>query len=138
MYKWVIRRMIRANVRKLAAGDPGPLLSGYAANATLVFPGSSSWGGEHRGRAAIEAFLHRFLDAGLVGRTHEILVNGPPWRTLVCVRFTDEAHDADGTLVYSNRAVLFARIVWGRIVYQEDYEDTEKVAEFDRYLAGRG
>ena len=69
------------------------------------------------------------------GETDEILVNGPPWRTLVCVRFTDEARSPDGTLQYQNRAVLFARIVWGRIRYQDDYEDTEKVAAFDRYLA---
>lgn len=135
MYKWAVRRMIRANVRRLAAGDPGPLLAGYAENATLVFPGSSSWGGEHRGKPAIEKFLERFLDAGMRGEAHEILVNGPPWRTLVCVLFTNEGRSADGTLVYENRAVLFAQIVWGRIRYQEDYEDTEKVAAFDRYLA---
>lgn len=54
------------------------------------------------------------------GEAHEILVNGPPWRMLVCVLFTDEGRVADGTLVYSNRAVLFAKIVRGRIVYQEN------------------
>jgi ketosteroid isomerase-like protein len=137
VYKWAIRHMIRRNVRRLRAGDAGPLLAGYADDATLVFPGTSSWSGEHRGKPAIERFLRRFVEVGLRGETHEILVNGPPWRTTVCVRFTDEARAPDGSVVYANRAVFFGRIVWGRIVYQEDYEDTEKVAAFDEYLAER-
>jgi ketosteroid isomerase-like protein len=135
MYKMAVRWMIRRNVRKLAEGDSGPLLAGYADDAVLLFPGQSSWGGEHRGRTEIAAFLDRFLDAGLIGETHEILVNGPPWRTTVCVLFTDQAADETGKAIYENRAILFARVVWGKIIYQEDFEDTQKVAAFDEYLA---
>jgi ketosteroid isomerase-like protein len=129
--------MIRRNVKALSQGDISPLLSGYADDAVLVFPGQSSWGGEHRGKAAIEAFLRRFVDVGLKGEIHEILVNGPPWRTKVCVVFTDGAMDDTGSLIYENRAVLFGRVVWGKIVYQEDFEDTNKVAAFDAYLESR-
>ncbi len=136
MYKSAVRRMIRRNVEALRRGDPGPLLAGYADDAVLVFPGDSSWSGEHRGKRAIEAFLHRFLEVGIVGEVHDILVNGPPWRTTVCVLFSDRAVDRTGATVYENRAVLFGRIVWGRIVYHEDFEDTQKVEAFDRYLAG--
>ena len=39
---------------------------------------------------------------------------------------------ADGVSIYANRAVLMATIVWGKIRAQEDYEDTERVAAFDR------
>ncbi len=46
--------------------------------------------------------------------------------------------DPNGTVVDENRAVLFARVVWGKIVYQEDFEDTVKADQFDRYLATRG
>jgi len=137
MYKAAVRWVIRRNVRALRHGDPAPLLAGYAEDAVLVFPGQSSWSGEHRGKAAIEAFLRRFLEAGIVGETHDILVNGPPWRTTVCVLFSDCAVDASGTVVYENRAVLFGRMVWGKIVYHEDFEDTHKVEQFDRYLAQR-
>jgi ketosteroid isomerase-like protein len=134
MYKWAIRRQIRRNVAVLRAGDPAPLLAGYADDAVLVFPGVSSWGGEYRGKPAIEAFLRRFLDAGLVGETHDILVNGPPWNTRIAVLFTDAATGADGEVVYENRAVLWGRLRWGKIVYQEDFEDTQKVEAFDRVL----
>jgi ketosteroid isomerase-like protein len=127
--------MIRGNVRRLNAGDIGPLLRAYADDATLVYPGRHSWAGVHRGKDGIERFLRRFAGVGLHGETHEILVNGPPWNLTVCVRFTDEATAPDGTVVYANRAVLFGKIAWGKITYQEDYVDTQKVAEFDEYLA---
>ena len=108
MYKWAVRRQIRRNIEALGRGDLAPLLRGYADDAVLVFPGASTWGGEHRGKPAIEGFLHRFVAAGLSGRSEDILVNGPPWRTRIAVVFVDRASDADGTEVYANRAVLYA------------------------------
>jgi len=138
MYKWAVRWMIRRNVRALRQGDPGPLLAGYADDAVLVFPGNSSWGGEHRGKPAIEAFLRFYLRAGLVGDPQDIVVNGPPWRTTACMFMLVHATDASGTVVYENRAIVFARAVWGKIVYQEDFEDTHKAEAFDRYLTPRG
>jgi ketosteroid isomerase-like protein len=138
MYKWAVRHLIRRNIEAMRRGDCAPLLSGYADNAVLVFPGQSSWSGEHRGTPAIEAFLRRFLAAGLHGEAQEILVNGPPWRTRVCVVFTDRAEDAEGTVVYENRVVLFGRAAWGKVWYQEDFLDTHKVAAFDEYAAAHG
>jgi len=135
MYKFAVRWMIRRNVNALNRGDPRPLVDSYADDAVLVFPGSSSWSGEHRGKPAIEAFLRRFIDTGLTGQVQEVLVNGPPWRTRVCVLFSDRASDDAGNLVYENRAVLYGRIKWGKLVYQEDFEDTHKVEAFDQYLA---
>jgi ketosteroid isomerase-like protein len=137
MYKAAVRWMIRRNVAALARGDPGPLLAGYADDAVLVFPGQSSWSGEYRGKTAIESFLRRYLDDGIVGQAHDILVNGPPWRTTVCVLFTVEAKTPTGEVAYQNRAVLFARARWGKIVYQEDFEDTLRIDDFDRYLTNK-
>ncbi len=138
MYKWAVRRLIRRNVRALWRGDLVPLLSGYAHDATLVFPGSSSWAGEYRGKTEIGSFLSRFIEAGLVGDAREILVNGPPWMTKVCVLFEDRATDGVGHIVYSNRVILFCRVVWGRVVYQEDFLDTQRVEAFDEYLGRLG
>ena len=134
MYKWAVRRQIRRNIEALNRGDPAPLLQGYGEDAVLLFPGASSWGGEHRGKLAIERFLRRFVAAGLSGQAEDILVNGPPWRTRIAVVFTDRASDADGNEVYANRAVLYAVARWGRITRQEDFEDTQKVATFDAWL----
>jgi ketosteroid isomerase-like protein len=138
MYKWAVRRQIRSNIEALGRGDLAPLLRGYADDAVLVFPGASTWGGEHRGKAAIERFLGRFLAAGLSGRAEDILVNGPPWRTRIAVVFTDRASDADGNEIYANRAALYAVARWGRIIRQEDFEDTQKVETFDNWLHEHG
>ena len=48
--------------------------------------------------------------------------------------FTATARDDAGATVYDNRAVLFARARWGKITYQEDFEDTHKSEAFDQYL----
>ncbi len=134
MYKALIRSRIRRSVQALRDGDPGPLLAGFADDAVLVFPGTSTWAGEYRGKRSIEGFLRRFLDAGLVGEAHDIVVKGPPWRTTVCVLFVDRAADADGEVVYENRVMFLVRAVWGKVVYQEDFLDTQRVTAFDAYL----
>ena len=134
VFAWIVRLMIRRAVRQVNAGDVDAALRTYARDAVLVYPGRHSWAGEHLGRDAIERFLRRFVRVGIRGEAHEILVKGPPWNTTVCVRFTDEARASDGSVVYANRAILFGRVVWGKIVYQEDYVDTQAVAAFDDYL----
>ena len=55
-------------------------------------------------------------------------MGGPPWRSHVCIRFTDHAVGADGEPVYENAGVLFATMSWGKIRYGTVYEDTQKVA----------
>lgn len=134
MYKAAVRWMIRRNVRALRDGNPGPQIAMYADDAVLVFPGSNRWSGEYRGREAIAGFMRRFVADGLRGEPEDILVNGPPWRTRVAVVFPVTSTDDTGTVVYDNRAVLYAQARWGKITRQEDFEDTHKSEAFDRYL----
>ena len=134
MYRWIVQSMIRRAIRRLNAGDITPMLVSFADDATLVFPGSTSWSATYRGRQEIEGFLRRFVEAGLQLQAQEIVVKGPPWNTRVYLRFTDQATTADGTVLYANRGVIVARAAWGKISFQEDYLDTQKVAEFDRLL----
>jgi ketosteroid isomerase-like protein len=134
MLSWLAGIVLRRTIRRVNEGDIGPMLSSYADDAVLVFPGDSSWGGEHRGRDAIEAFLRRFVRVGLQFEAHEIVVSGWPWNAHLWVRFSDRARAPDGAVVYENHGVIYAKTRWGKIVYQEDFEDTEKVTQFDRYL----
>jgi ketosteroid isomerase-like protein len=133
-----VRALLERNVAALRRGDLGPLLSSYAPDARMVFPGKHSWGREYRGREEIESFLRRFVAARLEGEIADVVVQGPPWRTTLAAQFNDRARDPDGAIVYTNRALIFARIRWGRIVDEEVYEDTQKVADFDDHLAARG
>ena len=64
----------------------------------------------------------------------DILVNGPPWNIRVAVRAHVWAAAPDASDAYDNRAVLMMNTRWGRILRQEDYEDTQRAAAFDDYL----
>ena len=136
-YGWIVAMLIRRGVRRINAGDIGLMLDSFADDATLVFPGDHSWGGEYKGKAEIKKFLRRFVEVGIQLEPHEILVQGWPWKTTVLLRFTNEARDANGNVVYANRGAIFAQAAWGKIKRQEDYEDTQKVVAFDEYLASQ-
>ena len=145
MYKAIARRMIKRNIDRLNAGDYRPTLAMYADEATLAFPGDNSWatmfrphelGTEsrptHRGRTEIEAFLRRYTAQGIQMVVEDILVNGPPWNARAAVRCHDWIPGEPRP--YENRAVMWVRTRWGRIVEHEDYEDTERTAAFDAVL----
>ncbi|MEX2159320.1 MAG: nuclear transport factor 2 family protein [Dehalococcoidia bacterium] len=135
MFGWLAGVILRRSIARVNAGDVGPMLSGYAEDAVLVFPGENSWGGEHRGRAAIKTFLERFVRVGLQFEAHEVMVSGWPWRATMCVVFSDHAKDAKGAIVYENHGVIYCKTRWGKITFQEDFEDTDRVAAFDKWLA---
>jgi ketosteroid isomerase-like protein len=156
MYKATVRWMIRRNLRRLNQGDHGPALAMYADDATLAFPGDNSWSRQfrtpeasrapyatHRGRDELEAFMARYVADGIQLEVEDILVNGPPWKARAAVVAHDwvpgragrpGADGIDGHDRYQNRAVLYVRTRWGRIVAHEDFEDTERSAAFDRLL----
>lgn len=129
---------LRRDVRALNAGDIRPLLSSFAQDAVIHFnDGEHRWAGEHRGKAAIAAFLQSFVDAGLQGHVSELFVSGAPWRLTLIARFDDHAGDRAGEEIYRNRTLLLARTRRGRIVSQEDfYEDTQRIVELERRLSG--
>jgi hypothetical protein len=147
MYKATVRWMIRRNIRELNAGNYRPVLAMFRDDATLAFPGNNSWANQHRptekgrarfathrGRGEIEAFLQRYVDAGIQMFVEDILVNGPPWNARAAVRVHDWSEGEDGQDRYNNRAVLWVNSAWGKLSAQEDYEDTERAAAFDALL----
>jgi ketosteroid isomerase-like protein len=135
LYAWAVRYMFRRNIRRLKAGDIEPLFSSYADDVRFVFPGENSWKADLQGKNEVRRWVERFMHVGLELEPHEILVEGPPWNTKVCLRFTDQCKAPDGTVVYSNQGTIFGTIVWGKLTYYEVHEDTQKSAAFDEYLA---
>jgi ketosteroid isomerase-like protein len=130
---------LRRDLAALNAGDPGPLLKAYADDAVLVFnDGDHRWAGEHRGKAAIERFLHDFMDAGVKGEITELAIAGPPWAMTLVGRFDDEARGPDGEQLYANRVVLHIKTRWGKIVRHGDfYEDTKRIEDLEQRLRER-
>jgi ketosteroid isomerase-like protein len=134
LYVSSVRRLVRHAVARIRQGDVRPLVMLYAKEVRFVFPGTSSWAADFAGRREAQRWLQRFVRVGFQLETQEILVGGPPWRTTVAVRFTDRFFDADGSPVYSNEGMMFARASWGRIRLHVVYEDTERGAEFENWL----
>lgn len=85
----------------------------------------------HRGIEECRAFAERFVAEGLHIEIEDIVVNGMPWNLRVAVRATDHLAGPDGD-EYNNRLVAWLEIRWGRLVSWEDYEDSERVAAWDR------
>ena len=144
MYSALIRSMMRFSIRRLNAGDPSMLLRMASPSVELAFPGDNSWATmfrpvvkgrqrhvTHRGLEECRAFAQRFVDDGIQFEIEDILVGGPPWNTRVALRVHDFAPGSDGRDRYCNRAVAMLEIRWGRLVRWEDYEDSERVAEWD-------
>ncbi len=135
MYHWLVGRMIRRTAAKARAGDMGPTLAMWAEDGHFVFPGRTSWAADFRSKEELGRWYERFVRVGLQLEPEDVLVKGWPWNTTVAIHFTDHAEDPNGNVVYSNRGVLFGKVVWGKIRFGTVYEDTQKVAEFDEYLA---
>lgn len=149
MYKASVRALMRYSIKKLNSGDYSLMLKMASPDFELAFPGENSWstmfrspviGREryvtHRGIEEATAFAERFVSEGVQFRVEDILVNGPPWNTRIAVRAHDFVPGENGGAdVYSNRAVLFLEVRWGRLVRWEDYEDTQRVAAWDRSAA---
>lgn len=151
MYKASIRALLRHSIRKLNAGDPNMLLKLAAPEAEIAYPGDNSWASmyrpvvkgrhqhvTHRGIKECDRFAHRFVNEGVQFVIEDILVNGPPWKTRIALRAHDFVPGPDGVDEYNNRVVAFLEIRWGRILSWEDYEDTQRIAEWDRHRAEAG
>jgi ketosteroid isomerase-like protein len=134
MYSWIVGRAIRFLMRRLNAGDLPTIMRTFADDAVLVFPGGSSFAGEHRGKEAIQAWNERFFALHPSFALHEVAVAGPPWNMRVFFRFSDRIPIPGGG-EYENEGMEYLRIRWGKTREQRVYLDTEKVAELDAQLA---
>ncbi len=85
----------------------------------------------HRGIEEFRAFATSSVREGLRFEIEDILVNGGPWNTRVAVRAHVYVVGSDGD-EYNNRAIAFLQIRWGKLMSWEDYEDTERLAAWER------
>ena len=135
MLSWLAKRILARNMARLRAGDYRPLLRSDAKDVRFRFPGDSSWATELQGKQELERWLQRFVDAGLQIFPDEVVVQGPPWKMTLCVRGPVNLTTAEGEIVYENRYVIWGRMSWGLLKEYEVYEDTQKSAALDEYLA---
>lgn len=136
MFSWLAKAILTRNMARTRAGDYGPSLRLSGKDVRFRFPGNSSWAGEIEGKEDLEKWLKRFVDVGLQIYPDEVIAQGPPWNTTLCVRGTDHLDNEDGR-VYENRYVIWGHMSWGLLRDYEVYEDTHATERLDEYLAGR-
>jgi len=145
MYKASVRAFMRYSIGKLNCGEADLLLRLASPDVYIAFPGDNSWATmfrpmhkdrrchpTHRGIDECRAFADRFASEGIQFEIEDILVNGPPWNTRIALRVQSYKPGAGGPDEYNNRAIALLEVRWGKLVAWEDYEDTERVAAWDR------
>lgn len=137
MYSWIVRRIVGFLYGKVSKGDLRLPLLGLAKDARLVFPGTSSFGGEQRGKPAIGAWMRRFAALRPEFTVHDAAAAGPPWNMRVLMRFSDRIVAPNG-YVYENDGMEYIEIKWGLIREIHVHLDTEKVAALDTQLDAAG
>lgn len=133
MYSWVVGRVVAFLYGKVSKGNLRLPSLGLAKDACLVFPGESSFGGEHRGKAAIESWMRRFAALRPEFTVHDTAVAGPPWNMRVFMRFSDRIVAPTG-YVYENEGMEYIAVKRGLIREIRVHLDTEKVAALDTEL----
>jgi hypothetical protein len=86
----------------------------------------------HRGIEECRAFAQCCVDNGLQFRVEDVMVAGPPWNMRIAARMHNfiPGESADMPDRYNNRFVACLTIRWGRVTVWEDYEDTQRVADY--------
>ena len=136
MFSWLAKGILTRNMARLREGDYRPLLRLDAKDIRFRFPGDSSWATEIDNRDDLELWLQRFVATGLKIYPDEVIAQGPPWNTTLCVRGTDHLDGPEGR-VYENRYVIWGRMSWGLLREYEVYEDTQASKALDAYLEAR-
>ena len=133
LYSWIVGRAVGFLYGKVSTGDLRLPLLALAKDARLVFPGNSSFGGEHQGKPAIESWMRRFASLEPKFSVRDVAVAGPPWNMRVFMRFSDRIVAPDG-YVYENEGMEHIQIRYGVIREIRVHLDTEKVAALDAQL----
>lgn len=139
MYRWFIRRQIRAAFAALSRGDGQSLTAHLSPEVHHAFPGGGALGGERDNLADVEAWFERLfrLLPGLEFEIHTIAVDGNPLDTRVGVEWTNAGTLLDGSR-YANHGAHIIRLSRGRITsfhaYLNDIDElTDALARLARH-----
>ena len=121
LVRWRVQRAYLA----LGAGDAEPAINAFAADGRFVFPGSHAVAVDCHGREAVTEWFRRFARLRPQFEVLDVVAAGPPWDMRFAIRFRDRIGND-----YENEGMQFARMRWGRIVFDRIYLDTQAVAKW--------
>ncbi len=126
MYARIVGAVVSAAYRQAVRGEPRLISMLSGDDVVFVFPGTSSFGGEYAGRAALLAWLQRFAALHPRFVVRDVVVSGAPWKLRVAVRFSD-AIGPD----YRNEGMELLAIRWFKVRRIEVFLDTAVLAAWD-------
>ena len=129
------RARLCRNLERLSTADYQSMLRSSSEDVRLRFPGDHAWAVELHGTSELERWLQSFVAIGLHVVVEEAIATGPPWRRTIAVRGTTDLKTPAGDTVHANRYVIWVRAAWGQCTEYEIYEDTQRTAALDEYLA---
>ena len=113
MYHSIIRRKVRILFQAINNGNAQPVIAGFAQKFEHVFIGDHALGGTRRDVGATAAWYQRLfrLLPDINFELHHIDVQGPPWKTLAIVEWTET--NAAQTALKHQRVACMSRIFPG-------------------------
>jgi ketosteroid isomerase-like protein len=134
IYRAIVAGKVRAAWRHIDARDHEYVLDQLAPSFEYRFVGDHAMGGVRRTRAAMDAWFQRIfrLFPDIRFELQDVLVAGPPWRTRAVALVRVQ------TGGYENEVAQTIHIRWGRIVFINTLEDTQKLAARLAELAASG
>lgn len=140
MYRWFVRRQIRAAFAALSRGDGLALTAHMSPDVHHAFPGDGALGGERRSLEDVSAWFERLfrLLPGLSFEIHTLAVDGGPLDTRVGVEWTNSGQLREGS-DYANTGAHILRLSRGRIVSFHAYlNDPDELTDALTRLAAHG
>lgn len=139
MYHAIVRARVRQLWRRAGNGDYHAAVALASPELHFRFAGEHPLGADLRGPAEFERWFERLftLLPGLRLSLTGLAVTGWPWNTTVVARLAITATLANGT-PYTNEAVQWIRLRWGRMTDDYVLEDTARLAAALRQQAAAG
>lgn len=127
MYRWIVARLTRRAVLGGVSGRTALATRMMADDIAFEFPGSSSFAASTRSKTELAAWLARLAALEPAYLVKDVVVTGPPWNTRIAVRLSDAIGDD-----YTNEGMQYLRMRWGKVLSDEVFLDTEKVAQLEQ------
>ena len=139
MYHAIVARIARRNFELVNDHDYEPLLAACTDDIHHRFGGDHALGGERHDKHHLREWFHRLgrLTPDLQLTVTEVWVKGLPHNTTVVMRWT-ATMDLPDDRPYANHGVHVVTMRWGKVTAIDANEDSQVVAEYLTWLAGRG
>jgi ketosteroid isomerase-like protein len=144
MYKAIVRAKLRRLFSGASRGDWKPIVAGFATDFSYRFVGNTPLGGTRTTQDSMEAWWKRLLTLfpGAQFTPQQILVEGPPWNTVVMTHMLFQAKlpslGNSPPIAYENEFMQLMRLRWGRITSIVTIEDTQRFVDVLPHLARAG